>query len=133
MDSRFAAALAGVVVLAVVIGVIAGKSQSGITASPAPTAIPTALPPVAPDQVEIAPVHGGAEYRPAVLTVKVGTTVNWINYDTTTHAVGSDGGQFSSSPLSFGQSYHWTPRSPGRVSYGDFEDPNLHGVIVVQP
>lgn len=133
MDGRFAAALAGVVLLALVVGVIAGQSQSGIVAAPSPTVAPSPVPAPGPDEVIVKPVKGGAVFEPAVLTVKVGARVTWINYDTIAHAVAADDGRFSSSPFGPGQTYHWTATPAGRVPYGDYIDPNLHGVIVVQP
>jgi plastocyanin len=56
-------------------------------------------------------------FHPQQLTVKVGTTVNWINRDPAFHSVTSDTGLFKSSLLTVGQMFSYTFDQPGTYPY----------------
>src|SRR3712207_2982019 len=60
----------------------------------------------------------GNEFQPKEITVNVGETVTWTNTDSVPHnAVAKDGEGPRSELLSKGQSYSYTPDSPGKVDY----------------
>ncbi|MCQ4079371.1 plastocyanin/azurin family copper-binding protein [Streptomyces sp. RB6PN25] len=71
------------------------------------------------------PVAGNAvsiknfAFSPAVLKVKVGTTVTWTNQDGDAHTVTSagSGGPLKSAPLTTGATYSYTFTKPGTYAY----------------
>ena len=72
-------------------------------------------------------------FNPTNLTVKVGTTVTWINQDSTTHTVTSDNGAFQSSGnLNQGTNYTFTFTKAGTYPYHCSIHPNMKGTILVQ-
>lgn len=136
MGARFNVLLLGVIILAVVVGVIAGQSQPRTVAAPAPTSTPAPLPIPPPGLVVIVDNPRGSStvvYLPAVLTTHVGQVVTWGNATNEDHSVVADNGAFNSDVLGPGQSYTWKPKTPGRYPYSDFLHPELHGTIIVQP
>jgi plastocyanin len=62
---------------------------------------------------------GDSELRvlPAIVTVKVGTTVTWTNRDQDAHTATAMSGGFHSPTLNTGQSYQYTFTTPGRFEY----------------
>lgn len=72
-------------------------------------------------------------FSPSNLTVKAGTTVTWINQDSTTHTITSDNGAFQSSEdLNQGSNYTFTFSKAGTYPYHCSIHPNMKGTIVVQ-
>jgi plastocyanin len=70
-------------------------------------------------------------FNPSTLNVKVGTTVTWINKDSTAHDVVSDTGLFNSGNLNNGQSYTYTFNQAGSFPYHCGIHPSMTGTIVV--
>jgi len=70
-------------------------------------------------------------FNPSTLNVQVGTTVTWINKDTTTHDVVSDTGLFTSGDLTNGMSYNYTFNQTGSFPYHCAIHPYMTGTIVV--
>lgn len=70
-------------------------------------------------------------FNPATLNVKVGTTVKWVNMDSTTHQVVSNTGVFNSGVLKNGQSYTYTFNKTGTYPYYCSIHPSMKGTIVV--
>ncbi len=82
--------------------------------------------------------QAGQEYRveiqnyaftPQILTVKVGTTVTWVNRDAVQHTV--DWGDVESSALNTGDSFQYTFLTPGTYSYYCSLHPQMTGKIIV--
>ncbi len=73
----------------------------------------------------------GMEYRPAILTVPVGTTVTWTNVDFTPHDVESYTELFFWS-VAQGCSYNYTFTEPGNYSYHCGCNPGMDGMVIVQ-
>ncbi|MFA5996034.1 MAG: cupredoxin family copper-binding protein [Patescibacteria group bacterium] len=69
-------------------------------------------------------------FDPAMLTVKQGTTVTWINNDYATHTIKSDA--FNSSDLANGQSFSFTFNTAGTFNYSCGIHPTMLGKIVVE-
>jgi plastocyanin len=131
VDARFGFTLLGALLLAVAIGLIAAHAQpQTVAAPPLPTLAPTPLPPPARNHVDITP---NGSFNPATLTARTGTKVTWTNLNSQAQSVTADNGAFSSSPLSTGQTFTWTPHSPGTYAYGSYLNPDLRGTIVVKP
>ena len=70
-------------------------------------------------------------FSPSTLNVKVGTTVTWVNKDSTAHDVVSDTGLFNSGNLNNGQSYSYTFNQTGSFPYHCGIHPSMTGTIVV--
>jgi plastocyanin len=70
-------------------------------------------------------------FSPSTLNVKVGTTVTWINKDSTTHNVVSDSGLFESGDLTNGMSYNYTFNKVGSYPYHCSIHPSMTGTVVV--
>ncbi len=75
---------------------------------------------------------GGNEFRPKEVTVNVGQTVTWTNVDGVPHnAVAREGEGPKSELLSKGQSYSFTPDSPGKIAYVCTIHPGMEGTLNV--
>jgi len=98
-------------------------------AGPAPgAAAPDA--PVATDTVAIQ----NFAYSPAVVTVKVGTTVTWTNRDQDPHTVTAmSDGPFHSAPMNTGDTYRYTFTKAGRFDYLCTVHPFMTATVVVTP
>lgn len=70
-------------------------------------------------------------FNPDTLTVKVGTTVTWINQETD-HDVVSDAGVFTSPRLNNGANYTYTFTQAGEYPYHCGIHPSMTGKIIVQ-
>ena len=72
-------------------------------------------------------------FEPPVLTVKVGTTVTWVNDDDIPHLVSEKDGKFRSSALDTGDKFSQTFSTAGTVEYFCAIHPHMTGKIVVEP
>jgi len=72
-----------------------------------------------------------SQYRPATVTVPVGTTVRWTNKDEETHTVSSDTAGFSSTGLDLGEDFSYTFTVPGTYPYTCDLHPFMQGTVVV--
>ena len=73
-------------------------------------------------------------FSPAVLTVKTGTTVTWVNEDGASHTVVSDDGSkfpFTSPQLANGDSYPMAFTQAGTYTYHCSIHPSMKGTIIV--
>lgn len=71
-------------------------------------------------------------FNPTSLTVKAGTTVTWVNKDSTTHTVISDNGAFPSGDLNPGSNYTYTFNKTGTYPYHCSIHPSMTGTVTVQ-
>lgn len=92
-----------------------------------PSVGPSSTPPPTRQTVEIR----NYAYSPQNVTVPLGTTVVWVQEDSTLHTV-TDAGVFDSGQLSRGQRYSHTFRAPGTYDYRDTVHPGLTGSVIVQ-
>jgi plastocyanin len=72
-------------------------------------------------------------FSPASLTVKVGTTVTWINQDEDAHTVDSTQGKFKSAPLNKGDKFEFRFTAAGEYPFYCRFHPKMTGKIIVQP
>jgi plastocyanin len=77
-------------------------------------------------------------FHPQRLTVKVGTTITWVNKDPVFHSVVEDNNLFQSALLAIGQSFSYTFNQPGTYSYycgvhGGPGGKGMSAVIIVVP
>ena len=71
-------------------------------------------------------------YEPAELTVPVGTTVRWINYDSDIHTVSQRGGGFESGLLFNRDTWTYVFNTPGTYDYFCLPHPFMVGTVTVQ-
>jgi plastocyanin len=79
----------------------------------------------------------GSQFDPETLTVKKGSTVEWVNQDSVDHDVTKNTGpgpRFSSGSgnLGNGDTYKVTFNTPGTISYECTVHPGMTGTIVVR-
>jgi amicyanin len=72
-------------------------------------------------------------FEPPVLTVKVGTTVTWVNDDDIPHLVSEKDGKFRSSALDTDATFAQTFNDAGTIEYFCVLHPHMTGKIVVEP
>jgi plastocyanin len=77
-------------------------------------------------------------FHPRQFTVKVGTTIIWVNKDPAFHSVVSDDGLFKSGLLAIGQSFSYTFDKAGTYPYycsvhGGAGGKGMSGEIIVVP
>jgi len=118
----------GFIVGAAFIGILAAGVESRLLANSGTGADVTI--------VEGASSHypGGPFFSPANLTVKVGKTVTWVNKDTVTHTVTSEGSSlFDSGFMPTGATFRFTFTAAGTYPYYCTVHPYMKGTIVVTP
>lgn len=76
-------------------------------------------------------VIDGVAYSPAVLTVKRGDTVTWVNKDPFPHTVTAKG-SFDSKDIAAGAKWKYVARKPGTYDYVCTYHPNMKGVLKVE-
>ena len=94
-----------------------------------PTTQPANQPTSAPAEVEVK--IAGFAFDPASVTVKVGTTVKWINQDSAAHTVTADDGSWNSGSLAKGQSFSQVFTQAGTYTYQCTVHPSMKGTVVV--
>lgn len=70
-------------------------------------------------------------FTPATLEIPVGTTVTWINQDSSPHNVIAEDGSIDSGLLDQGESYSYTFEEPGTYAYTCTFHPYMQATIVV--
>jgi len=72
-------------------------------------------------------------YSPVPLTVKVGTTVTWVNHDDIPHTVDSTQGKFKSAALDTDNKFEIRFTEAGEYPFYCRMHPKMTGKIIVQP
>ena len=72
-------------------------------------------------------------FEPGQLTVKVGTTVTWVNADDIPHVILEKTGKFRSPALDTDDKFSQTFSTAGTVEYFCAIHPHMTGKIVVEP
>jgi len=124
----------------------ASTSNNSATAQPTPTptvAQPTPTPTMAqstlavgsPQTISIVNGSDGSfGFSPAILTIKVGTTVIWKNVSSTAHTVTTDDGSTADSgTIPAGGTFQFTFKTPGSFSYHCNYHPYMRATVVVEP
>jgi plastocyanin len=76
-----------------------------------------ATPPRATTGKNLTITIGKSTIAPAMLTVKVGTTVTWKNTDSVVHTVSAERGQFNSGSIQPGKTFSYTFKEIGLVPF----------------
>jgi plastocyanin len=71
-------------------------------------------------------------FSPAVLTVKAGTQITWINGDDIPHTVVGESQAFKSKVLATGEKFTYTAGKAGTYSYSCSIHPNMTGKVIVE-
>jgi plastocyanin len=71
-------------------------------------------------------------FQPGTLTVKVGTTVTWVNHDDEPHTVNENNKTFKSGTLDTFAKFSYKFTSPGTYSYFCSLHPRMTGQIIVK-
>lgn len=74
----------------------------------------------------------GYSYKPARITVMVGTTVSFNNHDTTNHTVTADDKSFDLGNLDQGHAGRFRFNHSGTFPYHCSYHPFMHGTVVVK-
>ena len=72
------------------------------------------------------------QFVPAILTVKAGTAVTWVNRDEEPHNVVSPERVFRSKAIDGGEKFTAVFDKPGTYNYICAVHPHMHGTIIVQ-
>jgi plastocyanin len=72
-------------------------------------------------------------FNPAVITVKAGTQVIWVNKDDIPHTVDSSQGKFKSAALDTDEKFEFKFSEPGEYPFFCRMHPKMTGKIIVQP
>lgn len=72
-------------------------------------------------------------FNPAVITVKAGTQVTWINKDDIPHTVDSSEGKFKSAALDTDEKFEFKFSEPGEYPFFCRMHPKMTGKVIVQP
>jgi plastocyanin len=99
-------------------------STEGTPPAPANTPVPGAT-----GTVDVTIVNFA--FDPASITIKVGTTVRWINQDSAGHSVTSDTGIWDSGNVAQGATYSRVFDTVGTFAYHCGIHPSMKGTIIV--
>ena len=130
--ARLGAVGVGAVVVLAACGPVAGGTTHTSTAPAAAGVVMAEVPsslrasaPVGKDDVRMT----NFTFTPAVLTIRAGQTVRWVNLDSVAHTVDLSG--IVSNVLEHGDTYTQTFTAPGTYPYTCSTHPFMHGTIVV--
>ena len=110
-----------------------GSSTSPSTTAAAPA--PAAAAPAGSTTVTIvsgASVLSSTAYSPSPVNVAVGTTVSFLNSDSTTHTSAANNGAWTSPNIAPGGRFNVTLTTAGTFPYRCAIHPNMVGTITVQ-
>jgi plastocyanin len=71
-------------------------------------------------------------FKPAMLSVKAGTKVTWVNHDDEPHTATDDDKRFNSKTLDTNDQFSFTFTEPGTYNYFCALHPKMRGQIVVK-
>ncbi|HET9749441.1 MAG TPA: cupredoxin family copper-binding protein [Casimicrobiaceae bacterium] len=96
-----------------------------------PVFVSTALAATAPATPHVVKIDSFA-FKPAVITVKVGDTVEWQNDDPVPHTATSKSGGFDSGSIAAGAKWRYVAKKKGRFAYDCTFHPIMKGELVVE-
>ena len=145
MKTRFCTGAMAALVATLLIGGAVGAQSSDtspapsmtlVEMSPAPSMAPVASASAAPSALATtsasAVTISGFAFGPQSISVPVGSTVTWMNQDSTAHTVTADDGSFDSGPLAQAATFSRTFDAPGTFTYHCAIHSSMTGTIVVE-
>jgi plastocyanin len=122
--------VSGILMLAIACG---GNSASPTPPSPTPSPTPTPAGPSSSVAISAgASVLGNRAYAPDALDVAVGTTVTWMNTDSTAHTSTSDVNGWNSGIVPPGGQFSFAFQTAGTFPYHCTIHPGMVGTVVVR-
>jgi plastocyanin len=122
----------GVILLAALcLSACGGSSYTAPSPSPTPTPTPTGTTATV-TIVSGASTRTTTAYSPDPLNISVGTTVTWVNNDTTTHDSTAVNRSFATGSIAPGRSASHQFQSAGRFDYYCTIHPGMVGTVTVQ-
>jgi plastocyanin len=116
------------IVSLVTLGIASGSSASSPAGGSATVqTVSTAMPGTSEVKID------NFVFNPAVVTVKAGTQVTWINKDDIPHTVDSTDGKFKSNALDTDDKFQFSFTTPGEYPFFCRMHPKMTGKIIVQP
>jgi len=103
-------------------------SKMEMPAKPSPAAGKDMASPSTPNQITVE----NFSFQPGTLTVKIGTTVTWVNHDDEPHTVNENNKTFKSGTLDTDAKFSYKFTSPGTYSYFCSLHPRMTGQIIVK-
>jgi plastocyanin len=103
-------------------------SKMEMHAKPSPAAGKDMTSPSTPNQIMVE----NFSFQPGTLTVKIGTTVTWVNHDDEPHTVNENNKTFKSGTLDTDAKFSYKFTSPGTYSYFCSLHPRMTGQIIVK-
>jgi plastocyanin len=103
---------------------LAGSGRVFVSAAAAATAKPQA-------HVHVVTIDSFA-FKPPVVTVKAGDTIEWRNADPVPHTATSKEGGFDSGSIAAGATWRYVAKKKGRFAYDCTFHPIMKGEIVVE-
>jgi plastocyanin len=122
-SEMIALVILGFVLGGLVVGLLAGTESRLLSASAPQNTVTIVL--------GAGSISNSQFYVPSTLTVKVGTSVTWINHDSTAHTVTSTTGAFGSGNMNSGAVYTFTFNASGNYTYYCKYHPWMKGEIIV--
>lgn len=119
-------------VCAILFSVMCISACGGSSTSPSSTPEPAPAGSTTISMVNGASALTSTAYSPNPITVSVGTTVSWLNNDSTTHTAAANGGAFASPGVAPNSRFNFTFTSAGTFPYHCTIHPNMVGTITVQ-
>lgn len=105
------------------------ESMSPATSPGLPEETTSDIQPRASNSIEVA-IEGFA-YKPAEISILVGSTITWQNKDSVIHTVTDRGNSFNSGNLSGGKTYSYTFEERGIFEYYCIPHPYMQGKVIV--
>ena len=115
---RFESSYRSFAFLAVVLGLLAGSLTPGVGAAAKPATHAVSI--------------EATNYKPGILSVKVGDTIVWTNNDPFPHTVTSEAGGFDSHEIQAGKSWKYVARKKGNFPYICTLHPTMKGTLQVK-
>ena len=70
-------------------------------------------------------------FTPNTISITTGSTVTWMNQDSTAHSVVADNGAFASGTIAAGAKYSYLFPTAGTFTYHDASNPGMKGTVNV--
>jgi plastocyanin len=105
-----------------------GTSKMDMPAKPSPATGKDLASPSTPNQIMVE----NFSFQPGTLTVKVGTTVTWVNHDDEPHTVNENNKTFKSGTLDTDAKFSYKFTTPGTYSYFCSLHPRMTGQVIVK-
>ena len=86
----------------------------------------------APKAATLTVAIDGTAFQPAMLTVKAGDSVTWVNKDPFPHTVTSAAGGFDSREIAPGKSWKYTTAKKGEFTYVCIFHPTMSATLKVE-